>query len=126
MGRRPRSPLAGARRDQLILMRLYIVSANRWAARLGTDEQTLRPHPLEVVDLDDGSMREYSWCTHAFDSARRRALRGLSRKKRARIAQRDFELWGERYDPEGARLRRLLKEVESLRSEVAEIRQVRA
>lgn len=124
MARRPRSPFAGMHRSDLHVIRLYVTAAKEWAARLGTDEQTLPPHHSEIIWLDNMGTREFRWYDRAFDRARNRAFDRQSDEQRTRTAQRQTELWEERHDPDGARMRRLLAEVASLRDEVAELRGV--
>lgn len=123
MARRARSPFAGMRRSDLRVIRLYVTAAKEWADRLGTDDQSLPPHHSEIVWLEDMGIRELRWYDRAFDRARNRAFDRQSAGQRRRTAKRQNELWEERHDPVGARMRSLRAEIASLRAEVAHLRQ---
>lgn len=129
MSRRLRSPLHGASRRDLRVLRDTVTVAKRWAATLGTEAQRARPTPLSELCWLPPENAAHWRLQEASDRAERRALRHLDADTRREIRLRDVELFEQTYHPERVKARQLdaaLAELADLRGRVEQLEARRA
>lgn len=118
MSRRARSPFAGMPRVEIEALRYSVKAARKWASKLGTPRQELRPSPLDVLEFLPLSYAIPDRFRECVDRAEARAVAAMSTEDRDRANRRAAELHEARYYPERARAR----EAAAARTELAALR----